>query len=46
MYENEEDGVERRRICGGFKIELLSSLWNDLCTVCIRELIEENINRK
>jgi hypothetical protein len=44
-YKKDEEGVDRR-MYGGFKIKLLSNLWDDLCTVCIQELIAENINNK
>lgn len=37
---------DRQRLYGGFNITLKSNTWSDLCTVCILELISENINRK
>ena len=46
-YEQEEEGLAgSRRKWGGFKIKLISNQWSDLCTVCIQELISENINSK
>ena len=45
-YDQEEGGSNPRRMWGGFRIKLISNMWNDLCTVCIQELISENINSK
>jgi hypothetical protein len=44
-YEDEENG-DTRNMWGGFEIKLLSNVWTDLCTVCVQEIIEENINNK
>ena len=46
MSYRDEGDENDRRMWGGFKITLMSNCWSDLCTVCILELIEENINRK
>ncbi|MCK5613177.1 hypothetical protein KAR91_65490 [Candidatus Pacearchaeota archaeon] len=43
--EREEEG-DTRNMWASFDIKLNSDTWHDLCTVCIQELIEENINRK
>ena len=45
-YAAEEGGQRGQNMWGSFSIELNGNAWSDLCTVCIEELIVENLNRK